>query len=116
MKGQRAGYIRVSSEDQNTDRQLEGVDLDKTFTDRLSGKDVNRPELKRMLEFVREGDQVIIHSMDRLARNLDDLRKIVKDLTGRGVRVQFIKENLIFTGEDSKMSNLLLPLMGAVAE
>lgn len=63
MKGQRAGYIRVSSEDQNTDRQLEGVDLDKTFTDRLSGKDVNRPELKRMLEFVREGDQVIIHSM-----------------------------------------------------
>lgn len=60
------GYIRVSSEDQNTDRQLEGVDLDKTFTDRLSGKDVNRPELKRMLEFVREGDQVIIHSMDRL--------------------------------------------------
>jgi len=116
MKGQRAGYIRVSSEDQNTDRQLEGVDLDKTFTDRLSGKDVNRPELKRMLEFVREGDQVIIHSMDRLARNLDDLRKIVKDLTGRGVRVQFIKENLIFTGEDSPMSNLLLSLLEAVAE
>lgn len=69
-----------------------------------------------MLEFVREGDQVIIHSMDRLARNLDDLRKIVKDLTGRGVRVQFIKENLIFTGEDSPMSNLLLSLLGAVAE
>ena len=57
-----------------------------------------------------------IHNMDRLARNLDDLRKIVKNLTGLGVRVQFIKENLIFTGEDSKMSNLLLSLMGAVAE
>jgi len=116
MKGQIVGYIRVSSEDQNTDRQLEGVALDKTFTDKLSGKDINRPDLQRMLEFVREGDQVIIHSMDRLARNLDDLRKIVKDLTGRGVKVQFAKENLIFTGEDSPMSNLLLNLLGAVAE
>jgi DNA invertase Pin-like site-specific DNA recombinase len=87
-----------------------------TFTDKLSGKDANRPELRRMLEFVREDDQVIIHSMDRLARNLDDLRKIVKDLTGRGVKVQFLKENLIFTGEDSPMSNLLLSLLGSVAE
>lgn len=116
MKGQRAGYIRVSSEDQNTDRQLEGVDLDKTFTDKISGKDVNRPALQQMLEFVREGDQVIVHSMDRLARNLDDLRKLVNGLTGRGVKVQFVKENLIFTGEDSPMSNLLLSLLGAVAE
>lgn len=116
MKGQRVGYIRVSSEDQNTDRQLEGVELDKTFTDRLSGKDTNRPELKRMLEFVREGDLVIIHSMDRLARNVDDLRKMVKDLTGHGIKVQFIKENLVFSGEDSPMSNLLLSLLGAVAE
>jgi len=116
MKGQLVGYVRVSSEDQNTDRQLEGVTIDKTFTDKLSGKDVNRPELQRMLEFVREGDQVVIHSMDRLARNLDDLRKIVKDLTAKGVKVQFIKESLIFTGEDSPMSNLLLSLLGAVAE
>jgi len=69
-----------------------------------------------MLEFVREGDQVIVHSMDRLARNLDDLRKIVKGLTGRGVKVQFVKESLIFTGDDSPMSNLLLSLLGAVAE
>ncbi|WP_224981284.1 recombinase family protein [Geomonas agri] len=116
MKGQKVGYVRVSTEDQNTDRQLEGVELDKTFTDKISGKDTNRPELQRMLEFVREGDIVIIHSMDRLARNLDDLRKMVKDLTGKGIKVQFIKENLIFTGEDSPMSNLLLSLLGAVAE
>ncbi|GFO65878.1 recombinase family protein [Geomonas paludis] len=116
MKGQRVGYIRVSSEEQNINRQLEGLNLDKTFTDRLSGKDMNRPELKRMLEFVREGDLVIIHSMDRLARNLDNLRKMVKDLTDRGIKVQFIKENLIFSGEDSPMSNLLLSLLGAVAE
>jgi DNA invertase Pin-like site-specific DNA recombinase len=116
MKGQLVGYVRVSSEDQNTDRQLERVALDKTFIDKLSGKDVNRPELQRMIEFVREGDQVIIHSMDRLARNLDDLRKIVRDLTARGVKVQFVKESLIFTGEDAPMSNLLLSLLGAVAE
>jgi len=116
MKGQTVGYIRVSTEDQNTARQLEGVELDKTFTDMVSGKDVNRPELQRMLEFVREGDLVIIHSMDRLARNLDDLRKIVKGLTSRGVKVQFVKESLTFTGEDSPMANLLLSLLGAVAE
>lgn len=116
MHGQRVGYVRVSTEDQNTDRQLEGVDLDKTFTDKISGKDTNRPELKRMLEFVREGDVVIIHSMDRLARNLDDLRRMVKELTAKGIKVQFVKENLTFTGEDSPMSNLLLSLLGAVAE
>lgn len=116
MKGQRVGYIRVSTEDQNTDRQLEGVDLDKVFTDKISGKDTNRPDLQRMLEFIREGDIVIIHSMDRLARNLDDLRRMVKDLTSKGIKVQFVKENLIFTGEDSPMSNLLLSLLGAVAE
>jgi len=116
MKGQRIGYLRVSTADQSTDRQLDGIDLEKTFVDKLSGKDTNRPELQRMLEFVREGDEVIVHSMDRMARNLDDLRKIVKGLTGRGVKVQFIKENLTFTGADSPMSNLLLSLLGAVAE
>jgi len=116
MKGQLVGYVRVSAEDQNTSRQLEGIELDKTFVDKLSGKDTNRPELQRMLEFVREGDEIIIHSMDRLARNLDDLRKIVKDLTGKGVKVRFVKENLTFTGEDSPMSNLLLSLLGSVAE
>jgi len=116
MKGVRVGYARVSSEDQNPDRQLDGVVLDKIFIDKVSGKDVNRPQLKLMLEFVREGDQVVVHSMDRLARNLDDLRQTVKGLTARGVKVQFVKENLVFTGEDSPMSNLLLSLLGAVAE
>ena len=69
-----------------------------------------------MLNYVREDDLVIVHSMDRLARNLDDLRRIVQDLTAKRVRVQFIKENLIFTGEDSPMSQLLLSVMGAFAE
>ncbi len=112
----RVGYIRVSTLDQNTERQLDGVTLDKTFTDRASGKDTARPELQQALEYLREGDVLVVHSMDRLARNLDDLRKIVLDLTRRGVPVEFIKERLTFTGEDSPMSMLLLSVMGAFAE
>jgi len=116
MKGQRIGYVRVSSADQNTIRQLDGVGLDKIFTDKISGKDTNRPELNAMLQFVREGDHVVVHSLARLARNLDDLRKIVKDLTSRKITIEFKKENLIFSGDDSPMSTLLLSIMGAFAE
>ena len=116
MSGQRVAYTRVSSLDQNTGRQLDGVAVDRTFTDTASGKDVTRPQLAAMLNFVREGDTVIVHSMDRLARNLDDLRRIVRELTTRGVRVQFAKEQLTFTGEDTAMANLLLSVMGAFAE
>lgn len=116
MKGQRIGYIRVSSAEQNTARQLDGLELDKVFTDKISGKDTNRPELQAMLQFVREGDHIIVHSLDRLARNLDDLRRIVKDLTGKGIVIEFKKENLIFSGDDSPMANLLLSVMGAFAE
>lgn len=116
MKGQRVGYIRVSAYDQNVDRQLEGIVLDKVFTDKASGKDVKRLQLEAMLSFIREGDTVVVHSMDRLARNLDDLRKLVQTLTARGIRIEFGKENLIFTGEDSPMANLMLSVMGAFAE
>ncbi|MDP4709118.1 MAG: recombinase family protein, partial [Rickettsiaceae bacterium] len=73
MTGKIIGYIRVSSELQNTDRQLEGIKTDKTFTDKLSGKNTDRPALNQMLEYARDGDTVIVHSMDRLARNLDNL-------------------------------------------
>jgi len=114
--GKRVGYVRVSSVDQNTGRQLEGLDLDKTFTDKASGKDVKRPQLQAALEYLRDGDVLVVHSLDRLCRNLDDLRRIVTDLTGRGVQVQFMKEGLLFTGEDSAMSKLLLSVMGAFAE
>ena len=115
-KGQQVGYIRVSSTDQNTARQLEGLALDRTFTDKASGKDARRPAFTEMLKFVRAGDTVTVHSMDRLARNLGDLRTVVLDLTGRGVQVQFVKENLTFNGDDSAMSMLLLNVMGAFAE
>ena len=114
--GKRAGYIRVSSLDQNTARQLEGVELDKTFSDKASGKDVKRPQLQAALDYLRDGDVLVVHSMDRLARNLDDLRRIVTDLTGRGVQVQFMKEGMLFTGDDTAMSKLLLSVMGAFSE
>ena len=114
--GQMVGYLRVSSLDQKELRQLEGFSLDKSFVDKASGKDLHRPQLDQLIEYVREGDTVICHSMDRLARNLDDLRKVVLGFTERGVHVRFEKENLTFTGEDSPMSHLLLSVMGAFAQ
>jgi DNA invertase Pin-like site-specific DNA recombinase len=116
MSGPRIGYVRVSTVEQNADRQLDGMLLDRTFTDRASGRDVNRPELQKLMEFVRDGDTVVVHSMDRLARNLDDLRGIVQELNGRGVQIEFVKEQLKFSGEDSPMATLLLSVMGAFAE
>jgi DNA invertase Pin-like site-specific DNA recombinase len=116
MHGQRIGYIRVSTLDQNPDRQLEGAQVSKVFTDKASGKDTQRPQLDALLDYIREGDTLVVHSMDRLARNLDDLRRLVQQLTGRGVRIEFIKEGLTFTGDDSPMANLLLSVMGAFAE
>jgi DNA invertase Pin-like site-specific DNA recombinase len=116
LKGQRIGYVRVSSFDQNPERQLDQVQVDRIFTDKASGKDTQRPELDRLLTFVRDGDTVVVHSMDRLARNLDDLRSLVQKLAERGVRVEFVKESLTFTGEDSPMANLMLSVMGAFAE
>ena len=116
MSGQRIGYIRVSTLDQNTERQLDGIAVDKTFTDKASGKDTKRPQLEMMISFVRSGDTVIVHSMDRLARNQDDLHHIVQKLTAKGVRIEFLKEHLTFTGEDSPMSKLMLAVMGAIHE
>ena len=116
-KGQRIGYVRVSSTDQNEDRQLEALgNLDRLFTDKASGKNTERPKLQELLNYAREGDTIVVHSMDRLARNMDDLRQIVKTQAARGICVQFIKENLIFTGDDSPMANLMLSVLGAVAQ
>lgn len=116
MTGKRIGYIRVSTTDQNPDRQLENVQLDKRFIEYASAKSTNRPQLKAMLEFVREDDTVVVHSMDRLARNLHDLKHLVDSLVSKKIQVHFVKENLIFSGENSATSNLVLHLMGAFAE
>lgn len=118
-KGQLVSYIRVSTLEQNIARQedqLSGFIFDEVFTDYASGKDTERPQLQAALKHLRKGDRLVVYSLDRLARNLDDLRKIVKELTGRGISVQFVKESLTFTGDDSPMSNLLLSVMGAFAE
>ncbi len=116
MTGQNIGYIRVSTVEQNTSRQLEGLTLHKIFTDKCSGKDTNRPQLEALLDFIREGDTLYVHSMDRLARNLDDLRKLVTKLNKKQIKIHFIKENLIFSGEDSPMAKFMLSVMGAFAE
>ena len=116
MTGKTFGYVRVSTLDQNTIRQLESEHLDRVFTDHASGKDQNRPQLEALIDFARDGDTVLVHSMDRLARNLDDLRAIVRRLTDKNVQVRFVKENLTFTGEDTAMATFLLSVMGAFAE
>jgi len=115
-KGHTVGYIRVSSLDQNSARQLDGIHTDKTFTDKASGKDTQRPQLQAMLEFVRTGDTVLVHSMDRLARSLGDLESIVKGLTAKGVAVSFVTQGMTFTGDDSPMNTLMLQLLGAVGQ
>lgn len=117
-KGQVVGYGRVSSAAQNEARQVEALaGCDRLFIDKASGKNTaDRPELAAALNYVREGDTLRVPSMDRFARNLDDLRRLVADLTAKGVRVEFVKEALAFTGEANAMNTLLLSMLGAVAE
>lgn len=116
MTGQNICYRRVSTSDQSAARQLADMSFDREFEDKCSGSTTKRPGLKACLDFIREGDCLVIHSMDRLARNLPDLLKLVADLTGRGVTVKFQKEALTFTGEKNPMQDLQLAVMGGVAQ
>jgi len=116
MTHQAVGYIRVSSIDQNTNRQLIDLNLDKIFIEKISGSIKDRPILNACIEYVREGDWIYIDSIDRLARNLRDLQDILTRLIDKGVIVKFVKENLTFTGNDDAMSKLTLQMMGAFAE
>ena len=108
-------YIRVSSITQNTDRQLVGVNCDKEFADKCSGKDTNRPEFQAMIEYVREGDTINIHELSRLARNTQDLLNIVQSMNDKGVTIKFIKENLTFTGDSTPLQSLMLTMLGAIS-
>ncbi|MGV6817748.1 MAG: recombinase family protein [Thiotrichales bacterium] len=110
------GYVRVSSVSQNTARQLDGVALDKVFEEKVSGRDINRPQLQACLDWAREGDVLHVHSIDRLARNLLDLEKIVTQLNDKGVSVCFHKESLTFSGGDDPMQKLMRQVFGAFAE
>lgn len=114
------GYIRVSSVDQNTSRQLADIHLDKVFEDRLSGNCRNRPGLDACLDYLREGDTLHVHSIDRLARNLLHLQQLIDALTARGVTIVFHKENMRFLpdgyGASDPMSRLMMQMLGAFAE
>ena len=114
--GQIIGYLRVSSLGQKELRQLEGMTLDKRFVDKASVKNLHRPQLEQLTGYVREGDTVICHAMNRLARNLDDLRKMVLWFWKKGNSCLLGKENLTSTLEDSPTSHLLLSVMGAFAQ
>lgn len=114
--GERIGYVRVSTVDQNEARQLHGIEVERTYTDKASGKDANRPQLQEALRYVRAGDTLVVHSMDRLARNIADLLQIVGELTHRGVAVQFIKECQTYSGDSSPIQGLMLAVLGAVAQ
>lgn len=117
QKVQTVGYIRVSSLDQNTDRQLDGIVLDKIFTDKMTGSTKERPQLTAMLDYVRYGDTVVVHSLDRLARNFDDLLTIIKRLTQKGVTFKSLQENIAINGTNtSPMDTLILHIFGAIAQ
>ena len=116
-KGKLVGYRRVSTVDQKTDRQLEDMELDRVFEDKVSGATVKRPGLEQCLEYLREDDTLVVHSIDRLARSLGDLERMVQELNDRGVTIRFVKEGLVFgVGDESPMARLQLQMMGAFAQ
>lgn len=116
MSHQLIGYVRVSSQGQNTARQLAGIELDKEFVDTMSGSIKDRKALNECMEYVRQGDLLVVDSIDRLARNLRDLQEIVNFLIEKGVSVKFIKENLTFNANKDPIATLTLQIMGAFAE
>ncbi len=116
MTGKRIGYIRVSTVDQNPDRQLCDMQLDKKFVDYASGSTINRPQLQALVEYVRDGDTVFVHSLDRLGRNTMDLLSIVESFIKKKVTIVFVKENLTFSGQENPMSQLIFVIMSAIAQ
>ena len=119
IAGQKIGYARVSSKDQNLDRQTAALKKEKVFrifTDTVSGSSTQRPGLDGALNYVRAGDQLIVVSMDRLARSLIDLHHLVGELTERGVSVKFLKEGQVYSQDSTPVAKLMLGLLGSVAE
>jgi DNA invertase Pin-like site-specific DNA recombinase len=116
MAGSMVGYVRVSTTDQNCGRQLEGIVLDKVFEDKVSGWSINREGWKQCKEYLRDGDTLHVHSIDRLARNLEDLQRNVRELTEKGVTVRFVKENLTFKGKNNPFQVLMFQMVGAFAQ
>jgi len=112
----RVGYRRVSSVEQKFDRQELG-ELDKLFEEKVSGSSSEQLALNEMIDFVRQDDEVVVHSIDRLARNLRDLQNIIETLNNKGVSIRFLSENLIFsTNVNDAFAKLQLQIIGSVAE
>ena len=110
-------YKRVSTVIQSTERQLVGIECDREYEDKLSGKDRNRPQLELLLANLRSGDVVNVHSMDRLARNTKDLLELVENITHKGAKIVFHKENLIFAlDKNDPYQKMMMTMLGAVAE
>jgi DNA invertase Pin-like site-specific DNA recombinase len=118
MNGQHIGYTRVSSISQNTERQLDGIDLDRLFTEKASGSSADkRDQLKACIAYLRDGDTLHVHSIDRLARNLIDLQQTIATLTEKNVAVTFHKEGLTFApDQNDPFARLMLQQLGAFAE
>lgn len=119
ISGQKVGYARVSTGEQNLDRQVAQLKAEKVFTyftDKRSGGSRERPGLDEAMRYVRAGDQLVFTSMDRCARSLIDLYSIVEELVQRGVSVKFIKEGQTYSKESTPVAKLMLGLLGAVAE
>lgn len=117
--GQKVGYARVSSLEQNLDRQLDqlrAAGASQIYKEKISGSTRHRPQLEEVLRYLRKGDQLIVTSMDRLARSLVDLHAIVEDLVGRGVSVRFLREGQTYSAKADPIAKLMLGLMGSVAE
>ena len=110
-------YIRVSTVQQNTDRQLLNIDCDREYIEKVSGKDTNRPQLQAMLQNIRSGDLVNVHELSRLARNTKDLLDIVDQIINAGATIRFHKENLVFDGtkKDDPFQKLMLTMLGAIS-
>lgn len=110
------GYVRVSTVEQNEARQLEGLkkhNIDKWFTEKVSAKDTNRPQLQAMIDFAREGDTIYVHDFSRLARSTSDLLKLVEQLKEKGVHLVSNKENL---DSSTPTGKLMLTMIGAINE
>ena len=121
MTGQVVAYIRVSSEAQSLARQRRALDesalqIDQVFQEKASGDSRNRPVLDQTLKYLREGDTLVVPSVDRLARSLVDLEGIIKGLVANGVSVQFLKENLAIGPTGSTSDILIRQVIGAVAQ
>ena len=120
MAGKKIAYIRVSSEGQNTsrqDQQIEELCVDKVFTEKVSGRNIqDRPQFQMMLDYAREDDEIFCSDLSRWGRSMMDIRNSISFLTSKGVTVTFLKENLTFSGNDDPMSNLLLGILSSLSE